>query len=530
MSGGTRARFRCWLVGEGALPVACGEELLARGHRITGFAGADGPARQWAAEHGIPCADRVRDLRGARPDHLLSIVNPAILDAAELRTPREMAINFHSSPLPRYAGVHQTAWAVLNGEQHYGVTWHVMAEGVDSGDILVQEHFPLEDDETTLSLGIKAYDHGLTSFTELLDGLERGRLRPRAQDLGERTYFSRRDRMPGAGLIGPAHRAEEVERWCRAASVGDLDNVFGSPKLLVGDEAVVVHEVSLRPASPAPPGTRVPGPPQVAVLATPGADLVLHRLRRLDGTELSGARWAEATGLAVGDRLALPDDALRRRAQQLDSEYGIRERYWTGALTDVNPPPAALPGLTPASGQATTAQHVHRIRVPAHRGVDTASARWDLLADLAAAWLSYAAGFGAPRQTVWWSAPALRDQVGDLTSLFATAVPVTPQVPDTPAPGADHARQALATALQTAEKKGTFPHDLPLRRPRLGLGSPGAGLAFALETDGPVRLRPTPWATVCLDRSGPWLNLVGADADTCFALASVLLPALSTAA
>lgn len=50
------------------------------------------------------------------------------------------------------------AWAIINGERAHGVTWHLMAERVDAGDILVQHGFPVEAIETTATLNAKCYD------------------------------------------------------------------------------------------------------------------------------------------------------------------------------------------------------------------------------------------------------------------------------------------------------------------------------------------------------------------------------------
>ena len=71
-------------------------------------------------------------------DFLFSIVNSQILFPSLLKLPREFAINFHDALLPKYAGVHATSWAIFNQEKTHGITWHVMSEIVDSGDILKQ--------------------------------------------------------------------------------------------------------------------------------------------------------------------------------------------------------------------------------------------------------------------------------------------------------------------------------------------------------------------------------------------------------
>ena len=48
------------------------------------------------------------------------MIRPDVLAKARLG-----GINFHDGPLPRYAGLYVTAWALMNRETSHGVTWHV---------------------------------------------------------------------------------------------------------------------------------------------------------------------------------------------------------------------------------------------------------------------------------------------------------------------------------------------------------------------------------------------------------------------
>lgn len=45
-------------------------------------------------------------------------------------------INTHWSDLPKYRGIHSTAWAILNNEEKVAVTFHIMEEEFDTGDIV----------------------------------------------------------------------------------------------------------------------------------------------------------------------------------------------------------------------------------------------------------------------------------------------------------------------------------------------------------------------------------------------------------
>lgn len=57
-------------------------------------------------------------------------------------------INLHGSLLPQYRGAAPINWAVINGEDETGVTTFKLKHEIDTGDILLQESFAIEEDET----------------------------------------------------------------------------------------------------------------------------------------------------------------------------------------------------------------------------------------------------------------------------------------------------------------------------------------------------------------------------------------------
>ena len=51
--------------------------------------------------------------------------------------------NIHNSPLPKYRGVNPINWALKNYEDSHGVTLHIVDQGIDTGDILDQKIFSI---------------------------------------------------------------------------------------------------------------------------------------------------------------------------------------------------------------------------------------------------------------------------------------------------------------------------------------------------------------------------------------------------
>ena len=90
-----------------------------------------------------PGAGLAERLAGLQVDWLLSIANLSLIPAAVLALATQGAVNFHDGPLPRYAGLNAPVWAILNGEAQHGITWHLIAGGIDEGDILEQRLFDI---------------------------------------------------------------------------------------------------------------------------------------------------------------------------------------------------------------------------------------------------------------------------------------------------------------------------------------------------------------------------------------------------
>lgn len=66
-------------------------------------------------------------------------------------------INCHAGRLPFYRGRNVLNWVLINGEREFGVTVHYVDEGIDTGDIIAQETYPISDLDDYSSLLERAY-------------------------------------------------------------------------------------------------------------------------------------------------------------------------------------------------------------------------------------------------------------------------------------------------------------------------------------------------------------------------------------
>lgn len=179
------------------------------------------PVHDCADKWGIPVfqPDRVRRpeaverLRLEAPDLIVVAAFGQILPPSVLEIPRLGCINIHTSLLPRYRGAAPIQWAVINGEKKSGVTVMQMDEGLDTGDILLQEEVALAADETAASLYEKLSLLGGKMAVKAVRGLEEGSLKRIPQDDALSTYASMLTRE--MGQINWQEPAEVIERKIR---------------------------------------------------------------------------------------------------------------------------------------------------------------------------------------------------------------------------------------------------------------------------------------------------------------------------
>lgn len=224
------------LIGNESLTQQCGAAWLARGHQLAAVVTRHADVKTWAAAHGVrvlsPGADMADRLGSVQVDWILSIANLSLVPEAVLAMARHGGVNFHDGPLPAHAGLNAPVWALLQGETHHGITWHLITAGVDEGDILEQRRFEISAQDTALTLNTRCYEAALESFPALMGQLENG-LTPIPQDFAQRTVHARADRPVAWGRIDFSLPADAVARFVRALDHGRYWNPLTTAKVEV---------------------------------------------------------------------------------------------------------------------------------------------------------------------------------------------------------------------------------------------------------------------------------------------------------
>lgn len=464
--------FSCFVIGTESHLIQCAGILLQRGHQICGIISSETLIEDWARKKGIPLIEPSPDLASVlsrQPfDYLFSIVHPHVISSEILALARKGAINFHDGPLPRYAGMNATSWAIINQETTHGVTWHVMTAGVDKGDILKQHSVDIVQGDTALTLNAKCYEAGIDAFAELVDELTSGRVEFRKQNLVERTYFAKYKRPPAACTLTWSQRADEITALVRALDFGPYTNPLGLPKLVMGEEILIALDIDVLDVnSQATPGTITAIDDDSLKVSTASNDVALGRLLTINGQPLSVADFAARFGVREGDRLAELDKETGDRLTILNGTICRHEAFWVNRLIKWEPfeLPYANRSPTPAvPAQCATAP----MPVPAEFNAlvathDDVANRSDILAAAFAAFLARISGNYA--FDLGFSYPALQQEVFGFERFVATHVPL--RVEFAPSATLRAVLDTLQAQLIQVKSHETYARDTILRYPEL---------------------------------------------------------------
>ena len=122
----------------------------------------------------------LEQLRSLQAD-LQIVVAFRMLPEAVWNMPPMGSVNLHGSLLPQYRGAAPINWAVINGEKETGVTTFKLKHEIDTGDILLQERFPIGDDETAGEVHDKMKAIGAQLLVRTVQGLADGSLKEMPQ-------------------------------------------------------------------------------------------------------------------------------------------------------------------------------------------------------------------------------------------------------------------------------------------------------------------------------------------------------------
>lgn len=338
----------CYVIGEGNIVLQCVQILLEKGYIVLGVISIQQELGEWLANKNVPfyCQldhknldDSIINLLKNNPyDYLFSIVNNIILPIEVLNNARKYSINYHDALLPKYAGVNATSWAIMNGEKEHGITWHIMNNSVDSGDILKQIRFPVDKNETALTLNGKCYEAAIKGFSELVEEITEENLLPIKQDQNNRSYFSRNKKPNYNAFISWNDDAAMINALVNSLYYGNYQNNLSIPKIIVGgDIFFVLKTKQTTKISRETPGIIANIKKNRLEITTKTYNLAIEEILSCTGEELAIDSLVKMLNLKIGDKLGQYDDFSLDKINKITLEVAKYEKIWLEKLTNIKP-------------------------------------------------------------------------------------------------------------------------------------------------------------------------------------------------
>lgn len=148
------------------------------------------PVKVFALEHDIPVYQpmTLKDesffelLSEFDPELIAVVAYGKILPKNVLDYPKYGCINVHASLLPKYRGAAPIQRVIMDGEKETGITTMYMAEGLDTGDMLLKSTLTIEDCDNFETLHDKLAVLGAKTLVDTINGLKEGSIVREKQD------------------------------------------------------------------------------------------------------------------------------------------------------------------------------------------------------------------------------------------------------------------------------------------------------------------------------------------------------------
>lgn len=206
------------------------DKPAGRGMKLT-----ESAVKKYAVQHGLDVLqpeklknpDFLHELQSLRAD-LQIVVAFRMLPEVVWDMPKLGTVNVHGSLLPQYRGAAPINWAVINGEKETGVTTFKLKHEIDTGDVLLQESFPIGEDETAGEVHDRMKEIGAQLLVKTVEGLVNETLKQRPQATVNSPQL-RDDVLPSSVDSGPStslkHAPKIFTETCKIDFTKTVDEV-----------------------------------------------------------------------------------------------------------------------------------------------------------------------------------------------------------------------------------------------------------------------------------------------------------------
>lgn len=152
-------------------------------------------------------------------------------------------INCHAGRLPFYRGRNILNWALINDEKEFGITVHYVDEGIDTGDIILQDLYPIQDTDNYSTLLTRAYIECASILYKAVCLFKNGKAQGRKQESIHPTGFYCTQRKNGDEYINWNDKSRNIFNFIRSiCNPGPMARSFIGESEVRINKAVIVQD------------------------------------------------------------------------------------------------------------------------------------------------------------------------------------------------------------------------------------------------------------------------------------------------
>lgn len=155
-------------------------------------------------------------IKEVKPDFIFVIGLSQIISKDILELANRYAIGFHPTPLPKFRGRAAIPWQIILGIRESKVSLFKLDEGMDSGDIIYQHPYIIDEDDYAIDVYNKVCSAMKHALKQCLPNIYNDSVKFIKQNEEEATYLLRR--RPEDGKIDWSWPSKKIHTLIRAVS------------------------------------------------------------------------------------------------------------------------------------------------------------------------------------------------------------------------------------------------------------------------------------------------------------------------
>ena len=265
--------------------------------------------------HNVNSQDSLIRLERYNVDLMVSMSFDQILKKDIIQLAPKGFINCHAGNLPFYRGRNILNWALINDAKEFGVTIHFIDEGIDTGDIILQDVAPISDYDDYSTLLDRAVELCADMLYQAVDIIANGEEKKVQQNTVHPIGFYCGRRREGDEWIDWNWSSRRIFNFVRS-----ITTPGPCARTLMNDKLVTVQKVSMIENAPryiGTPGEIVGKEGQYLIVKTGDSTV------RLEEYELSSKMAPPLIGHRFGIDVAGNLLSLMARVSELESQISM---------------------------------------------------------------------------------------------------------------------------------------------------------------------------------------------------------------